>query len=79
MVAGLQGPDEGPGRHEGTLDGAAQLPGHVSEGVQLLHILRHAGHVHRVETVLRVQHLDRNIIYEIEWITALKMSITCIL
>ena len=57
-MSGFERSDQRPGGHEGPLDRAAQLPRHVSEGIQLLHVLGHAAHVHRVERVLRVQHLQ---------------------
>ena len=50
--------DQRARRDHRPLDWARQLTGHVTERVELRHVLGDAAHVHTVELVLRVQHLS---------------------
>lgn len=59
LVEGARGHERPPELH-------AQLVWHVPEGLQLGHVLRHAGHVLVVELVLRIQHLEHALVEDRE-------------
>lgn len=61
VVAGPESLDEGPGGHQGPLDGGRQLLGHLPERLHTVDVLPDAGEVHAVEAVLAVEDLPREI------------------
>ena len=58
LLAGPHGLDEGPGGHQGPLDGGGKLPGDVSERPEAVNVIRETGEVETVEVVLSIQNLQ---------------------
>ena len=62
LLASPHGLHQGPGGYQGPLDIRGELSRNVSEGSQTVNIVRHAGKVETVETVLSVQNLEHSLL-----------------
>ena len=58
LVASSESLDQGSGGHQGPLDGGGQLPGHVPEGSQGVHVVRDASEVVNIEIILAIEDLE---------------------
>ena len=58
LVSSSEGLDQGPGGHQGPLDRGGQLPGHITEWSEHLHIVRDTGEVVNIEIILTIENLE---------------------